>query len=276
MGGGAHVDLQSSAAHNAGAAAAAAGGGLSGAGGVADVAVVGGGVAGLAAARRLAAGHPHVRVTLVDMGRGPGGRASSRTLPDQQLEFDHGAQFFTATPGSAFEAEVHRWVAAGVAAQWHARVVALNPLQHPGRVLQPGEALAAAGGAADFCGALEAFAARRPMWVGVPSSGGLCAFLAADVEAQQTATVRRGVRVQRLERSEQGRWLLRGSTQGRPRVQGHDTQGGEGMSLGQHDEVLFADAITAIPGGRRSTLGQQVLAMSHLDPAVLTPSLCPP
>jgi len=76
-------------------------------------------MAGLACAGPLArAGH---RVTVIDKGRGPGGRMASRRaeVGGRTLAFDHGAQYFTARD-PAFRAEVAAWEAAGVVARWDA------------------------------------------------------------------------------------------------------------------------------------------------------------
>jgi len=84
--------------------------------------VIGAGLSGMICARRLAdAGHA---VTVVDKGRRPGGRLSTRTSRSGPV-FDHGAQFFTARL-DAFRAQVHDWVQRGVAAQWHADIVDLE------------------------------------------------------------------------------------------------------------------------------------------------------
>ena len=65
------------------------------------VVIVGAGIAGLVAARELAASGVDVRV--VDKGRSVGGRLATRRIGDARL--DHGAQFFTVrTP--AFRARV--------------------------------------------------------------------------------------------------------------------------------------------------------------------------
>ncbi len=61
-----------------------------------EVLVVGAGVAGLLAARELAAAGR--RVTVVDKGRGLGGRLATRRIPAGEgvdARLDHGAQFFT-------------------------------------------------------------------------------------------------------------------------------------------------------------------------------------
>lgn len=76
-------------------------------------AIVGAGMAGLAAARRLAsAGHA---VTVFEKSRGIGGRVATRRAGD--LQFDHGAQFFTAR-GARFSEVVAALVTTGQAAPW--------------------------------------------------------------------------------------------------------------------------------------------------------------
>lgn len=81
--------------------------------------IVGAGMAGLACAERLSeAGH---RVTLLDKGRGAGGRMATRRLPTAlgETTFDHGAQYFTASD-PRFEARVRRWRDTGEVAPWPA------------------------------------------------------------------------------------------------------------------------------------------------------------
>ncbi len=79
--------------------------------------IIGAGMAGLACAQSLAsAGHA---VTLIDKGRGAGGRMAARRMatPPGEVTFDHGAQYFTATdPG--FRDQVRQWVDAGMVAPW--------------------------------------------------------------------------------------------------------------------------------------------------------------
>lgn len=80
-------------------------------------AIVGVGMAGLACAERLA-GRGHV-LTLLDKGRGPGGRMSTRRVATEagEANFDHGAQYFTVRdPG--FRTRVDAWVATGCVAPW--------------------------------------------------------------------------------------------------------------------------------------------------------------
>lgn len=90
--------------------------------------VVGAGIAGLTAAGRLQARGHTVRV--LDKGRVPGGRASTRrvtgaTAATALLQFDHGAQYFTARD-SRFVEEVQRWSAAGIAKAWPVRLASFD------------------------------------------------------------------------------------------------------------------------------------------------------
>lgn len=83
------------------------------------IAIIGAGMAGLSCAEALAAAGHAVRV--LDKGRGPGGRMSTRRVetPEGEVSFDHGAQFFTVRD-PAFAARAAAWTAAGVAAPWPA------------------------------------------------------------------------------------------------------------------------------------------------------------
>jgi len=67
----------------------------------------------LVAARRLK--RSGADVTLFEKSRGVGGRMATRRIDD--LQFDHGAQYFTAT-GDAFNALVEQWRTAGQVAEW--------------------------------------------------------------------------------------------------------------------------------------------------------------
>lgn len=75
--------------------------------------VVGAGISGVLAARELQA--EGWRVTVLDKGRGVGGRMATRRLGEGN--FDHGAQFFTVR-GKRFANLVEGWLAAGAAEEW--------------------------------------------------------------------------------------------------------------------------------------------------------------
>lgn len=80
-------------------------------------AIVGAGLAGLSCAGSLKlAGRS---VTLFDKGRGPGGRMATRRMatPLGNVEFDHGAQYFTVRD-PAFKRQLGVWANLGIAAPW--------------------------------------------------------------------------------------------------------------------------------------------------------------
>jgi len=83
------------------------------------IAIVGAGMAGLACAEGLAG--QGATITVLDKGRGPGGRMSTRRIQTDlgEATFDHGAQYFTVRdPG--FRARVEHWITARCVAQWTA------------------------------------------------------------------------------------------------------------------------------------------------------------
>jgi hypothetical protein len=84
-----------------------------------DILIIGGGMAGLSAASALAA--TGQRITVLDKGRGPGGRMAARRveIAGEPVSFDHGAQYFTARD-PAFRDVVAAWERAGAAARWPA------------------------------------------------------------------------------------------------------------------------------------------------------------
>lgn len=84
-----------------------------------DVIVIGAGMAGLSAAQCLhAAGK---RVCVLDKSRGAGGRMASRR--NHELQWDHGAQYFTAQ-SPVFRAQVSAWIKAKTVARWKAPIAA--------------------------------------------------------------------------------------------------------------------------------------------------------
>jgi renalase len=75
--------------------------------------IVGAGMSGLMAARVLQGAG--LTVTLLDKGRGVGGRMATRRIEDGV--FDHGAQFFTVRD-SRFQKFVDEWLASGLVSEW--------------------------------------------------------------------------------------------------------------------------------------------------------------
>ena len=75
--------------------------------------VVGAGISGLLAASALQ--REGWDVTVLDKGRGVGGRMATRRVGEGT--FDHGAQFFTVR-GERFAGLVEGWLGAGVATEW--------------------------------------------------------------------------------------------------------------------------------------------------------------
>jgi predicted NAD/FAD-dependent oxidoreductase len=79
------------------------------------IVVVGAGLAGLTAARSLAADRADHEVIVLDKARSVGGRLATRRIGDARL--DHGAQFFTVR-GADFAEQVDDWCARGLAHVW--------------------------------------------------------------------------------------------------------------------------------------------------------------
>ena len=79
-----------------------------------NAAVIGAGISGLFAARTLA--DHGVKVTVIDKGRGIGGRMSTRRVNGRPC-FDHGAQYFTARD-ARFQRYVEAWIEQGIVARW--------------------------------------------------------------------------------------------------------------------------------------------------------------
>ncbi|WP_047865615.1 NAD(P)/FAD-dependent oxidoreductase [Rubrobacter aplysinae] len=78
--------------------------------------VVGAGISGLLAAHELR--EAGVEVTVLDKGRGVGGRMATRRFGESGgAVFDHGAQFFTVR-GERFGSLVEGWLAEGAVAEW--------------------------------------------------------------------------------------------------------------------------------------------------------------
>jgi len=98
------------------------------------IAIVGAGIAGLAAAHRLK--EAGIDCTVIEKSRGPGGRMATRRVDG--LQFDHGAQYFTAR-GTRFQSRVTEWQSQGAVAQWMpGRWVGTPRMTAPARSLAEG------------------------------------------------------------------------------------------------------------------------------------------
>jgi predicted NAD/FAD-dependent oxidoreductase len=87
-----------------------------------SIAVIGAGISGLFCARTLSDHGFDVQV--FDKGRRPGGRMSTRRV-SEGLQFDHGAQYFTARDPH-FQRYVHSWCGQGLVAEWPGRIVSVS------------------------------------------------------------------------------------------------------------------------------------------------------
>jgi renalase len=137
----------------------------------ATIAIIGAGMAGLACARVLAqAGHD---VRMFDKGRGPGGRMSTRraTTSAGEVQFDHGAQYFTARD-PAFVSVVKELLDTQAAAQWQGNLVRMAETNSRKPL------------------------AQEALYVGVPGMNGVVRALALDLD------VAWGVRVETLSRAD--------------------------------------------------------------------------
>jgi renalase len=139
------------------------------------VAVIGAGIAGLTCARELTRGVRFV-VELFEKSRGVGGRSATRRH-EGSLQFDHGAQYFTARD-ARFQSEVAAWLNQGIAGEWTGPIVSL----------QEGTATSGKGDTIRY--------------VGIPGMSSIARFLANDL------VVHRETRIERLESMDRC-WMLR-------------------------------------------------------------------
>lgn len=138
-----------------------------------SVAVIGAGISGLNCAQTLQ--NQGVSVTVFEKSRGVGGRMSTRRK-DDALQFDHGAQYFTARDAD-FRSNVDAWQHDGIVAAWQGRIV----------VVQNGVVIDENQGTERF--------------VAVPGMNSICQHLAADLHIGYQTKVA-------PPRRQQGRWLL--------------------------------------------------------------------
>lgn len=138
------------------------------------VAIIGAGISGLMCSRTLA--HHGWQVTVIDKGRRPGGRMSTRRS-DAGL-FDHGCQYLTASD-TRFCRAVEEWHKAAVVKVWTGRVVELDAAN----------------------AIVTEIPSSLPRYVGASGMNGVCNHLAADLAVQSN------VEIQELKRTNAA-WLL--------------------------------------------------------------------
>jgi len=129
---------------------------------MARIAVIGAGLAGLVVARALGERHD---VTVVEKGRGVGGRMATRYAGS--FEFDHGAQFFTAR-SEAFRDFLRPLAERSVIARWDARFAELRRNE---------------------IGEIRRWNAEYPHYVGVPRMSAVCKWLALGLDVRLETAV---------------------------------------------------------------------------------------
>lgn len=126
------------------------------------IAIIGAGLSGLVVARQLG---ESADVTVFEKSRAPGGRMATRRAGD--LEFDHGAQFFTARTG-AFQRFLQPLLADDVVANWPARFAELE---------------------GDRVSAMRVWSDDYPHYVGTPGMRRIGQYLAAGIDVRHETAV---------------------------------------------------------------------------------------
>lgn len=125
-----------------------------------NLAVIGAGISGLVLAREL---RDVAAVTVFEKSRGPGGRMSTRH--QDGIDFDHGAQYFTAR-GRRFKKYLQPHLTSGAVAIWDARITTLtNGPKHYKRIW------------------------FEPHYVGRPGMNGLCRAIGQDADIRTQTEV---------------------------------------------------------------------------------------
>ncbi|MEM6459276.1 MAG: FAD-dependent oxidoreductase [Planctomycetota bacterium] len=146
--------------------------------------VIGAGVSGMACARVLTSAGQSV--TVLDKGRGPGGRLATRVSRSGPV-FDHGAQYLTAR-SVTFQQQVDAWIDAGVAAKWDGRFVDLRD-----------------------DGPLHATVREAERYVGTPGMSSIVASMCGSADGLDGP--HHGVRVGALEKTDAG-WMAQDEASG--------------------------------------------------------------
>ena len=200
-----------------------------------SVVVVGAGISGLVCASELS--QAGIDVTVVEMGRGPGGRLATRR--ESGLPFDHGTQHFTCSQPQ-FAELVSEWVRADVVKVWNEGNFGSI---HSGPDGKPFYTPAAQ----------DSLRQSEKRFIGNPASNSMCKFLEASigVDKFKYSTV-----VTKFEHTADGKWRLLGNHGDR-----------QGADLGEYDVIIVSAAVNAHPRFERLYKSPPPLA------AVLQPHL---
>jgi len=159
-----------------------------------DLAVIGAGAAGCALAAALRLRGWRGSLTLLEIGRGPGGRtATRRSRSDPGLALNHGAPLFNITA--------------------HPEPLLLEPLRQAGWIAPFREAICSLDGQGRLGVALPDPLCSGQLWQGIPQMDGLCRGLLALADQAAPIAVRSGTLVRELEPKTNGDgWILRGAS----------------------------------------------------------------
>lgn len=159
-----------------------------------DLAVIGAGAAGCALAAALRLRGWRGSLTLLEIGRGPGGRtATRRSRRDPGLALNHGAPLFNITA--------------------HPEPLLLEPLRQAGWIASFSEAICSLDGQGRLGSALADPLCSGQLWQGIPQMDGLCRGLLALADQAAPIALRSGTLVRELEPKTNGEgWILRGAS----------------------------------------------------------------
>jgi len=157
-----------------------------------DLAVIGAGAAGCALAAALRLHGWGGSLTLLEIGRGPGGRAATRrSRRDRHLALNHGAPLFNIT------------------GQPEPRL--LEPLRLAGWIAPWDGAICSLDGAGRLAGAIPDPLCSGQLWRGMPQMDGLCRGLLSLAQERAPTPLLSGTLVRQLVPIDDG-WILRGAS----------------------------------------------------------------
>ena len=167
-----------------------------------DLAVIGAGTAGCALAAALRLRGWRGSLTLLDIGRGPGGRtATRRSRRDPGLAINHGAPLFNITA--------------------QPEPLLLEPLRQAGWIAPFSGAICSLDGQGRLGSAFPDPLCSGQLWQGIPQMDGLCRGLLALADQAAPIALRSSTLVRALEPKADGQgWILRGAS-GEPLLHCH-------------------------------------------------------